>query len=236
MTTTTLTNDDRIILLKQKIEDKRTALKGANTWPRLITNCQLTMDGIKYNLHTGGDTLTLLYLKLNALRMSAYDLQIDPSTIMLDGFYLADWMHDIKELRAVEQTRKQAAELKAAETRLNSLLSADKRLNWSWINLQLCWMIKDVFMKKYTAKELIAEGYKLDNALIKNVSLSYGDYCCMVLDITLDGDGWGFAYGGYCLGNIYPDSYDKDSYEGSAAGMEVIMRIMDIEVCHVWRT
>lgn len=61
------------------------------------------------------------------LRMSAYDLQIDPSTIMLDGFYLADWMHDIKELRAVEQTRKQAAELKAAETRLNSLLSADKK-------------------------------------------------------------------------------------------------------------
>lgn len=47
MTTTTLTNDDRIILLKQKIEDKRTALKGANTRPRLITNCQLTMDGIK---------------------------------------------------------------------------------------------------------------------------------------------------------------------------------------------
>ena len=36
-------------------------------------------------------------------------------------------MHDIKELRAVEQTRKQAAELKAAETRLNSLLSADKK-------------------------------------------------------------------------------------------------------------
>lgn len=127
MTTTTLTNDDRIILLKQKIEDKRTALKGANTRPRLITNCQLTMDGIKYNLHTGGDTLTLLYLKLNALRMSAYNLQIDPSTIMLDGFYLADWMQDIKELRAVEQTRKQAAELKAAETRLNSLLSADKK-------------------------------------------------------------------------------------------------------------
>ena len=94
--------------------------------------------------------------------------------------------------------------------------------------MQLCWMIKDVFMKKYTAKELIAEGYKLDNALIKNVSLSYGDYCCLVLDITLEGDGWGCVYGGYCLGNIYPDSYDKDSYEGSAAGMEVIMRIMDI--------
>lgn len=30
-------------------------------------------------------------------------------------------------------------------------------------------------MKKYTAKELITEGYKLDNALITNVSLSSGD-------------------------------------------------------------
>lgn len=83
-------------------------------------------------------------------------------------------------------------------------------------------------MKKYTAKELIAEGYKLDNALITNVSLSSADYCCLTLDVTLKGDGWGCVYGGYCLGNIYPDSYDKDSYEGSAAGMEVIMRIMDI--------
>lgn len=40
-------------------------------------------------------------------------------------------------------------------------------------------------MKKYTAKELIAEGYKLDNALITNVSLSSGDYCCLTLDITI---------------------------------------------------
>ena len=45
-------------------------------------------------------------------------------------------------------------------------------------------------MKKYTAKELIAEGYKLDNALITNVSLSSGDYCCLTLDITLKGDAW----------------------------------------------
>lgn len=83
-------------------------------------------------------------------------------------------------------------------------------------------------MKKYTAKKLIAEGYKLDNALIKNVSLSSGNYCSLTLDITLDGDGWGCVYGGYCLGKIYPDSYDKESYEGSVAGMEVIMRIMDV--------
>ena len=39
---------------------------------------------------------------------------------------------------------------------------------------------------------------------------------------------------GYCLSNFFVcyftahEHYDKDSYEGSAAGMEVIMRIMDI--------
>lgn len=83
-------------------------------------------------------------------------------------------------------------------------------------------------MKKYTAETLIAEKYKLENALIKNVSLSSSSYCCLTLDLTLEGSGWGCVYGGYCLGKVYPDSYEKDTYECSAAGMEAIMRIMDV--------
>lgn len=83
-------------------------------------------------------------------------------------------------------------------------------------------------MKKYTAKELVNEGYTLENALIKNVSLSSTDYCCLTLNMDLEGGGWGCSYGDYCLGKIYPNSYEKDTYEGSAAGMEVIMRIMDV--------
>lgn len=83
-------------------------------------------------------------------------------------------------------------------------------------------------MKKYTAKELVNEGYTLENALITSVSLSSADYCSLCLSIGLKGDAWGCAYGGYCLGKIYPDSYEKDTYEGSAAGMEAIMRIMDV--------
>lgn len=83
-------------------------------------------------------------------------------------------------------------------------------------------------MKKYTAETLIAEKYKLENALIKNVSLSSSAYCCLTFDLTLEGSGWGCVYGGYCLGKVYPDSYEKDTYECSAAGMEVIMRIMDV--------
>mgnify|MGYP004527187797 FL=1 len=83
-------------------------------------------------------------------------------------------------------------------------------------------------MKKYTAKELFNEGYTLENALIKNVSLSSTDYCCLTLNMNLEGGGWVCSYGGYCLGKIYPNSYEKDTYEGSAAGMEAIMRIMDV--------
>ena len=83
-------------------------------------------------------------------------------------------------------------------------------------------------MKKYTAKELVNEGYTLENALITSVSLSSADYCCLCLNIGLKGDAWGCVYGGYSLGKIYPDSYEKDTYEGSAAGMEAIMRIMDV--------
>lgn len=65
-------------------------------------------------------------------------------------------------------------------------------------------------MKKYTAQTLTDEGYTIENAQITNVSLSTTNYC------------------GYCLGKVYPDSYEKDSYEGSAIGMEAIMRIMDV--------
>lgn len=83
-------------------------------------------------------------------------------------------------------------------------------------------------MKKYTAKELVNEGYTLENALITSISLSSTDYCSLCLSIGLKGDAWGCVYGGYSLGKIYPDSYEKDTYEGSAAGMEAIMRIMDV--------
>ena len=83
-------------------------------------------------------------------------------------------------------------------------------------------------MKKYTENLLIEEGYEIQNAEITSVSLSSSDYCCLSLNIGLQGADWGCVYGGYCFGKMYPDSYEKDTYEGSAAGMEAIMRIMDV--------
>lgn len=81
-------------------------------------------------------------------------------------------------------------------------------------------------MKKYNEKLLKLEGYEILNAKITNVSLNMKNYGCLSLDITLDGSGWGVVYGGYCLGKGYVGAEEK-SFQGSAKGMESIMRIMD---------
>ena len=81
-------------------------------------------------------------------------------------------------------------------------------------------------MKKYNYDQLVASGYKIENALITSVDLSMADHGCFNLSMSLSGDGWGVVYGGYCLGKGYLEAAD-DFFEGSAAGMEYLMRIMD---------
>ena len=81
-------------------------------------------------------------------------------------------------------------------------------------------------MKKYTQEQLTEAGYSIENALITNVDLSMADHGCLTLVMTLEGDGWGAVYGGYCLGKGYLGAKD-DFFDGSAAGMEYLIRIMD---------
>ena len=81
-------------------------------------------------------------------------------------------------------------------------------------------------MKKYTQEQLIEAGYKIENALITNVDLSMADHGCLTLVMTLEGDSWGAVYGGYCLGHGYLSAAD-DFFDGSAVGMEYLIRIMD---------
>lgn len=71
-------------------------------------------------------------------------------------------------------------------------------------------------------------GYEIKNAKIKDVDLSMADHGCLTLSLVLDGGGWGCVYGGYVLGNGYVGAKD---FKGSAAGMESIMRIMDVVGC-----
>jgi hypothetical protein len=81
-------------------------------------------------------------------------------------------------------------------------------------------------MRKYDYDQLIKEGYKIENAVIKDVDLSMADHGCLTLAMTLDGGGWGVVYGGYCLGKGYLGA-DDNFFSGIAAGMEYLIRIMD---------
>lgn len=81
-------------------------------------------------------------------------------------------------------------------------------------------------MTHYTQDKLTDLGYRIENALIEKVDLSMADHGCLTLAMTLAGGGWGVVYGGYCLGKGYLGAED-DFFEGSAAGMEYLMRIMD---------
>ena len=81
-------------------------------------------------------------------------------------------------------------------------------------------------MKNYTYNQLIEAGYEIKNAFITKVDLSMADYGCLTLAMTLEGGGWGVVYGGYCLGKGYLGA-DDIFFEGSAAGIESLMRIMD---------
>ena len=81
-------------------------------------------------------------------------------------------------------------------------------------------------MTHYIQDKLTDLGYRIENALITKVDLSMADHGCLTLAMTLDGGGWGVVYGGYCLGKGYLGA-DDDFFDGSAAGMEYLMRIMD---------
>ena len=81
-------------------------------------------------------------------------------------------------------------------------------------------------MTHYTQDKLTDLGYTIENALIEKVDLSMADHGCLTLAMTLQGEGWGVVYGGYCLGKGYLGA-DDDFFDGSVAGMEYLMRIMD---------
>lgn len=79
-------------------------------------------------------------------------------------------------------------------------------------------------MKKYTKDALEAAGYRIENMKITSADLSMQDHGCMSLYLTCEGGSIGFCYGGYCLGHGY---LGAEEFEGSSAGMEYVMRIMD---------
>lgn len=118
-------NDERIMQLKQQIEIKKKELANHTSRFTPNTNCLLVLDNVTYNLHVA--TSEYLLIKVNMLAMSAKDLGLDISKVMISGYPLADWIEDVQNYLKIQQYKKKQKELAEMEKKLDTLLSDDKR-------------------------------------------------------------------------------------------------------------
>ena len=117
-------NDERVLQLKKIIEDKKAELKAAKRFTPL-TNCVLDLDGQKYNLNVlQMADLQLLLVKLNMYLMSANSLNIN---LEIAGYNIAEWIADIKSKIEIFEYKKKESELRALETKLDKMLSDEKK-------------------------------------------------------------------------------------------------------------
>lgn len=118
-------NDDRILELKEKIEEKKQELSGKNTRFVPVTNCIIELDGMTNNLYTcDSDKLALLLVKLNLYKKEAENLDID---FVISGYSIDDWITDIKNKFDITKTKAEIYNLKTMESKLDELLSEDKK-------------------------------------------------------------------------------------------------------------
>lgn len=119
-------NDDRILKLKEQIEEKKKELKNNCVKFAPQTNCVLILDGKTYNLNVcNKEELTLLMIKLHTYEMSANDLDI--SSLVISGFNIEWWFLDIKNKLKVLEIKEETEKLKSNEKLLEQLLSEDKK-------------------------------------------------------------------------------------------------------------
>ena len=119
-------NDDRIIELKNQIEIKKKELTDKRIKFTPETNCVLELEGTNYNLNVcAEEILTLLMIKLNTYIMSANDLGVSVPT--MSGYPIDLWISDIKNKLVVTTIKREEANLKQMEAKLDKLLSDDKK-------------------------------------------------------------------------------------------------------------
>ena len=119
-------NDDRILELKKQIDEKKDNITNKKVKFVPETNCVLIFDGINYNLNVCQyEDLKLLLIKLNSYVISAKDLGYDD--FVLSGYNVSEWLNDIQNKIEVIELKKEEVMLKSMESKLDKLLSDDKK-------------------------------------------------------------------------------------------------------------
>ena len=122
-----MNNDEKIIKLKQQIEEKRTKLGNLKRFTP-ITNCILELDGITTNIQIlPKEKLALLLVKLNLYKMSIENLNMSLDEIVINGYNIGDWMRDILTKIDIISYKEEEQKIKTMENKLVELLSKEKK-------------------------------------------------------------------------------------------------------------
>lgn len=120
-------NDERILFLKNQIQEKKNKLNKISRFSP-ITNCSIELDGIRYNINVlSNEQLISLLVKLNMYYMSAKDLNLS-DTYTISGYLVKDWIMDIKTKINILSRKDEERSLKQMELKLQQLLSNDKKV------------------------------------------------------------------------------------------------------------
>lgn len=119
-------NDEKIIALKNSIEAKKKELNVSVRFSP-ITNCNLELDGVRYNINTlAKEQLITLLVKLNMYRVSSHDLNIS-CNFKISGYSVSEWMTDIQSKIEVLNYKDEDNKLKQLEVKLTRMLSDEKK-------------------------------------------------------------------------------------------------------------
>ena len=90
-------NDERVLLLKKQIDEKRSGLAAQKFSPK--TNCIIDLDGQKYNINVlQVNELELLLVKLSVYSEFAKNLGFE---LVISGYLINEWITDIDQKLAV---------------------------------------------------------------------------------------------------------------------------------------
>lgn len=121
-------NDDKILVLKKQIEEKKNTL---GKQPRFspVTTCIFTYNNNKINIHTltSIKDIDTMIVHFNIYVMSAKDLRIDCNNICFDGFSVLDWIEDLNSKKRMIEYNEKKQQLNMLEKKLDKLLSDEKK-------------------------------------------------------------------------------------------------------------
>jgi hypothetical protein len=122
----TKNNDQKIMELKKQIEDKKKLITKAQKFSP-ITNCSIEVDGIRHNIQVlNREQLIALLIKLTSYSAAAKELGM-LADYSISGFNVVNWITDIKAKLDVVSKKEEEAKLKAMESKLDQLLSNEKK-------------------------------------------------------------------------------------------------------------